>query len=106
MTQFEIHIDVNEILVAKAISTKYKCFLSDLNAFRFFVHAHFCFQRETSWLGILSHPRAIFENIMLCMALYLDSRSDRAQNAIFLQRPRNLGHFLPPKSRPPSFSFR
>ena len=40
------------------------------------------------------------------MALYLDSRSDRAQNAIFLQRPRNLGHFLPPKSRPPSFSFR
>ena len=40
------------------------------------------------------------------MALYLDSSRDRVQNAIFLQRSRNLTHFVPPKSRPPPFSFR
>ena len=40
------------------------------------------------------------------MALYLHSSRDRAQNANFLQRPRNLTHFVPPKSRPPPFSFR
>ena len=44
--------------------------------------------------------------IIDAMALHLHSSRDRAQNANFLQRPRNLTHFVPPKSRPPPFSFR
>ena len=81
-----------------------------------FIHLHKLFENSNRWYVLNSTYilKNSFLNIQVLqfrwnckiMALYLHSSRDRAQNANFLQRPRNLTHFVPPKSRPPPFSFR